>query len=74
MTAKIEIHLFLGPSTEYEKDGEPRTQVPEEGFKSEEGWLEILNIWPYFFTNQHFELSSKITQEIIEKLSIKETF
>ena len=26
-----------------EKDGEPRNQVPEEGFKGEEGWHEILN-------------------------------
>ena len=30
--------------TESKKDGEPRNQVPEEGFKSEEGWLEILHI------------------------------
>ena len=30
--------------TESEKDGELRDQVPEEGFKSEEGWHEIFNI------------------------------
>ena len=29
---------------ESEKDGEPRNQVPEEGFKSEEGWHEIFCI------------------------------
>ena len=28
-----------------QKDGEPRNQVPEEGFKSEEGWHEISNIF-----------------------------
>ena len=32
------------PRTESEKDGEPRNQVPEEGFKSEESWHEIFNI------------------------------
>ena len=30
------------PLAESEKDGEPRNQVPEEGFESEEGWHEIL--------------------------------
>ena len=30
--------------SEPKKDGEPRNQVPEEGFESEEGRYEILNI------------------------------
>ena len=36
--------------SESEKDGEPKNQVPEEGFESEEGWHEILNIWLNLFT------------------------
>ena len=35
---------MLSVWSESEKDGEPRNQVPEEGFKSEEGWQEILHI------------------------------
>ena len=34
---------------ESEKDGEPRNQVPEDGFKSEEGWHEIFNSLLKFF-------------------------
>ena len=29
---------------EFKEDGEPKSQVPEEGLKSEEGWHEIFNI------------------------------
>ena len=35
---------------ESEKDGELRNQVPEEGFKSEEGLHEIFNILLNFFS------------------------
>ena len=36
------------PETGLKKDGKPRNQVPGEGFKREEGWHEILNIWLNF--------------------------
>ena len=42
---------------ESEKDGEPRNQVPEEGFKSEEGWHEIFNILPNIFRIKHLGLN-----------------
>ena len=42
---------------ESEKDGELRNQVPEESFKSEEGWHEILNILPNFFRIEHLGLN-----------------
>ena len=42
------------------KDGEPRNQVPEEGFESEEGWHEILNISHKFLTIYHFRLEYAI--------------
>ena len=32
----------LAPIAESEKDGEPRNQVPHDGFKNEEGLIEIL--------------------------------
>ena len=35
---------YLSQCAESEKDGELRFQVPEEGFESEEGWYETLNI------------------------------
>ena len=44
-------------SSESEKDGEPRNQVPEEGFKSEEGWYEIFNILPNFSRIEHLGLN-----------------
>ena len=46
-------NVFLGywllPAQESEKDEVLRNQVPEEGFKSEEGWHNIFNNSPYFF-------------------------
>ena len=39
----------VGGVSESEKDGEPRNQVPEEGFETEEGWDEIFNILVNFF-------------------------
>ena len=42
-------HIQKILTAESEKDGEPRNQVPEEGFKSEEGLHEICNILPNFF-------------------------
>ena len=41
-------------SPESKKEGESRNQVLEEGFESEEGWHEILNIWLNFVTIQPF--------------------
>ena len=34
--------ILTSTSAESKKDGELRNQVHEEGFESEEGWLEIL--------------------------------
>ena len=49
----MSIHfVFVGRrqcDTESEKDWELRNKVPEEGFKSEEGWYEILHILLNFF-------------------------
>ena len=46
--------MLLG--AESEKDGEPRNQVPEKGYKSEEGWHEILLIFLNFLRIQHLGL------------------
>ena len=42
--------------TESEKDGEPRNQVPEEGFESEEVWHKIFNILNNFFNKLWFNV------------------
>ena len=50
--------------TESEKDGEPRNQDPEEGFASEEGWNEMLNILLHYFSILPF--GGKLYQKIHE--------
>ena len=42
-TIKFNTTIFLYRPAESEKHGEPRNQVPEESFKSEEGWQKIFN-------------------------------
>ena len=42
---------------ESEKDGEPRNQITDEVFKSEEGWHEIFNILFKLFIIQHLGLN-----------------
>ena len=48
------MNLLTTIKPESEKNGEPRNQVPEEVFESEEGWHEILKVWLNFVTIQHF--------------------
>ena len=45
---------YYASLTESEKDGEPRNHVPEEGFKSEEGWHEMFHISVTIFQNLVF--------------------
>ena len=53
---------------ESEKDGEPRNQVPEEGFESEEGLHEIFNSLPNIFRIELFRVElCKIIQESVIK-------
>ena len=40
---KLPIPSYISSLPESKKDGEPRNQVPEESFKSEEGWQNIFN-------------------------------
>ena len=50
---RMESHRIQSPK----KMGEPRNQVPEEGFESEEGSHEIFKISPNFFKIYQFWLN-----------------
>ena len=52
MAEKNKFINFVKFFAESEKDWEPRNQVPEESFKSEEGSLDIFNIFRNFLPPQ----------------------
>ena len=58
-------------NSESKKDGDPRNQVPEEGFESEEGWHDISTILLYYISILFCQVQSyQIFHEILKTLDI----